>query len=54
MKEFMDYAVRNWGFENEYTIELFQMIERGEPVEIVREYIKLANGAMAEDWGFEM
>lgn len=54
MKEFMDYAVRNWGFENDYTLELFRMIERGEPTNILREYVKLADIAMKENWGFEM
>lgn len=54
MKKFMDYAIRNWGFENAYTIELFKMIENGETAKIIQQYIDLADGAMAEDWGFEM
>lgn len=45
MKEFMDYAVRNWGFENESTIELFQMVERGESYDTIQEFIELVEAA---------
>ena len=55
MKEYQDYAIRTWGFEDPSTIELFQMIERGEPETIIQQFIELVDGMIAEDYfGFEV
>ena len=42
-QEMKDYAVRNWGFENYFTIELFQMDERGESDEAMADFIEVVD-----------
>lgn len=42
-QEMKDYAVRNWGFENYFTIELFQMDERGENDEAMADFIEVVD-----------
>ena len=54
-QEMKDYAIRNWGFEDTFTIELFQMDERGETEEIMQNFIELVEGAKAENYfGFAL
>ena len=50
MKQYLDYAVRNWGFEAAETIELFRMVERGESTATIKQYIDLVNGMIENDW----
>lgn len=51
----LNETVTNRGFEDELTIELFRMKERGETYAMMVEYKKLYENAEAEEWfGFEM
>ena len=54
MKEYQDYAIRTWGFEDPATIELFQMIEWGSTKEAIERYIAIVDASIADDrMGFE-
>ena len=54
IKELKDHMVKTYGFEFPATIEFFQMCERHESLNILREYVKLVDGVTAEDWfGFD-
>ena len=50
MKKYQDYAIRTWGFEDPATIELFRMIERGEPETAIKQFIERIDRAYL---GFE-
>lgn len=47
-QEMKDYAVRNWGLEDPFTIELFQMDERGENESSMWAFIQMVEGMMAD------
>jgi len=51
--ELLEKAGREWGLEDDSTIELYRMNERGESYKTMMEFYKLVNASMAEDWGFE-
>lgn len=54
MKKLLDEIARNWGLEDPNTIEAFNMAERGETVETVKEFKELVENAMENDWyGFD-
>lgn len=54
VEELKDHMVKTYGFEFPATIEFFQMCERHESLNILRRYVKLVDGAAAEDWfGFD-
>ena len=54
IEELKDHMVKTYGFEFSATIEFFQMCERHESLNILREYVKLVDGAAAEKWfGFD-
>ena len=55
IEELKDHMVKTYGFEFSATIEFFKMCERHESLNILREYVKLVDGAAAEDWfGFDI
>lgn len=54
MEKLLDEIARNWGLEDPNTIEAFNMAERGETVETVKEFKESVESAMANDWyGFD-
>lgn len=52
--ELLEQAGREWGLEDDSTIELYRMNERGESYKIMLEFYKLVNASLLEDFGFEM
>lgn len=44
-----DYAARNWGLENENTINIFRMYEDGEDEKAMKDYIELVELAANDD-----
>lgn len=54
INELLNEVVTSRGMEDELTIELFRMKDRGESYEMIKEYKKLYEGAEKEDWfGFD-
>lgn len=47
-QEMKDYVVCNWGLEDPFTIELFQMDERGENESSMWAFIQQVEGMMAD------
>lgn len=46
-----DYAAKNWGLENENTINIFHMYEDGEDEKAMKDYIELVElAANDEEW----
>lgn len=50
--ELLDKAGKAWGLEDDSTVELYRMNERGESYKTMLEFYKLVNASMTEDWGF--
>ena len=50
IEELKDHMVKTYGFEFSATIEFFKMCENHESLNTLREYVKLVDGAAAEDW----
>lgn len=54
IEELKDHMIQTYGFEFSATIEFFKMCENHESLNTLREYVKLVDGAAAEDWfGFD-
>ena len=51
--ELLNKAGREWGLEDDSTIELYAMSERGESYDAMKKFYDLTNEAMAEDFGFD-
>lgn len=50
-EEMRDYAAKNWGFENENTINIFRMYEDGEDEKAMKDYIEFVElTAQDEEW----
>ena len=50
-EEMRDYAAKNWGLENENTINIFRMYENGEDEQAMKDYIELVElAADDEEW----
>lgn len=50
-EEMRDYAAKNWGLENENTINIFRMYEDGEDEKAMKDYIELVElAANDEEW----
>lgn len=55
MEELLNEIACAWGLEDEDTIEAFNMAERGETVETVREFKELVEGMRENEWfGFDL
>ncbi len=55
MNELLDTIARTWGLEDQNTIEVFNMADRGESVETVMEYKKLVEGMWENNnFGFDL
>lgn len=53
--EVLDMIVSNWGFENEDTIEAFNMADRGETAETILEYkARIESGWANDNFGFDL
>ena len=53
-QEMKDYAVKNWGFEDVSTIELFIMEEHGSSDADLANFIFLVEESRKYDFGFEV
>lgn len=51
--ELLEKAGREWGLEDDSTVELYKMNENGETYAMMKKYYDLVNAAMAEDFGFD-
>lgn len=49
MKKLLDEIARNWGLEDPNTIKAFNMAERGETVQTMKEFKDLVESAMGND-----
>lgn len=41
IQEIQDYMISNYGFESDFTIEIFEMIEHGVNTKSILDYIKM-------------
>ena len=54
VEEILNMVATQWGLEDEGTVEMFRMAERGATAEEMMEYKTLREGAMTEEWfGFD-
>ena len=52
-EEMRDYAAKNWGLENEDTILIFKMYERGDTAEQMEDFLVVTNfllSSVGEEW----
>lgn len=55
MEELLNEIARTWGLEDPNTVEAFNMAERGETVETVKEFKELVEGMWENDcFGFDL
>ena len=50
--DLLDKAGKEWGLEDDSTIELYRMKDRGETYAMMMKFYKLVNATMEEDFGF--
>ena len=53
IKEIQDYMISNYGFESDFTIEIFNMIELGVSPSGLWGYIKMSEVINYGEFGFE-
>lgn len=47
-------TITSRGFEDACTVELFRMKEQGASYKAMKEFVKMFDEAIEEDWGFEL
>lgn len=50
--ELLEKAGHEWGLEDDSTVELYKMNERGESYVAMKKFYNLVNAAMTEEFGF--